>query len=190
MKKKPNILTFTVIKNTLFNLKKDDLVTYHIDGDHKTKMYKSTVFITTHIDPRTEPEFFLETENVDYKFDVTDIVMLINRDLGNAIPPNIPLPIIKNSFKRVGSKIVKLVTISYNSGRHQYTIEESKFAKYEKYHFINSKGVVCEDTKGKDEKVDKFRKLSGNYFLTLDEARVKLNSILMEKVIDLSGSKK
>lgn len=66
----------------------------------------------------------------------------------------------------------------YYANVYEYNIHQQYLTKAEVYWFINSEGCICDTFVGKNERADKWRKLSGNMFASKEDAQAKYYSIM------------
>lgn len=96
------------------------------------------------------------------------------------VPAFRPLQVVSVTEKKVGQKtniMYKLVTTNMNTVIELELIE-SYITPYVVYYFLSSKGVVQSMPVGQEPEVEAFRKASGNYFVTNEEAAAKRRAIL------------
>lgn len=192
---------YIVKKDTLFSLKKGDIVLYAEVQNTFTPEYNLFVkdfnkgvytFLTNNLDPGKETEFFeeIDGEIADFKFRPGDKVYFSTSevDLKNVNKSKyIPLHLNQSNgnlvvhrvyhvkFNKVYKKVICVKTDE--TAKWTYDIYEEYIFNRINYFYLNSKGEICTDIKGRNYNVDNFRFKSHNYFHTHEDAKEKLEYV-------------
>ena len=174
-------MKYFLIKKTIpgTGLHKNNIVIQEVDGSIVLKTSDNEFLDVS----------WINVNNEDYFKDVTKVVNNLNE------------PIFKVGeevrTKRFENTIFKILEIKaqtvykegsvYNIYRYviklknkEYTLNESEIIKINKYWFINSEGRINEVELKNDEK-DVWRKMTGNFFNTKEEAKAYVNNVWMNK---------
>ena len=175
------MMKYFLVKKTIpgTGLNKNNIVIQEVDGSIVLKTGNNEFLDIS----------WINVNNEDYFKDVTKVVNNINE------------PIFKVGeevrTKRFENTIFKILEIKaqtvykegsvYNIYRYviklknkEYTLNESEIIKINKYWFINSEGRINEVELKNDEK-DVWRKMTGNFFNTKEEAKAYVNNVWMNK---------
>ena len=175
------MMKYFLVKKTIpgTGLNKNNIVIQEVDGSIVLKTGNNEFLDVS----------WINVNNEDYFKDVTKVVNNLNE------------PIFKVGeevrTKRFENTIFKILEIKaqtvykegsvYNIYRYviklknkEYTLNESEIIKINKYWFINSEGRICEVELKNDEK-DVWRKMTGNFFNTKEEAKAYVNNVWMNK---------
>ena len=174
-------MKYFLIKKTIpgTGLNKNNIVIQEVDGSIVLKTGDNEFLDVS----------WINVNNEDYFKDVTKVANNLNE------------PIFKVGeevrTKRFENTIFKILEIKaqtvykegnvYNIYRYviklknkEYTLNESEIIKINKYWFINSEGRINEVELKNDEK-DVWRKMTGNFFNTKEEAKVYVNNVWKNK---------
>lgn len=174
-------MKYFLVKKTIpgTGLHKNNIVIQEVDGSIVLKTSDNEFLDVS----------WINVNNEDYFKDVTKVVNNLNE------------PIFKVGeevrTKRFENTIFKILEIKaqtvykegsvYNIYRYviklknkEYTLNESEIIKINKYWFINSEGRINEVELKNDEK-DVWRKMTGNFFNTKEEAKAYVNNVWMNK---------
>ena len=175
------MMKYFLVKKTIpgTGLNKNNIVIQEVDGSIVLKTGDNEFLDVS----------WINVNNEDYFKDVTKVVNNLNE------------PIFKVGeevrTKRFENTIFKILEIKaqtiykegsvYNIYRYviklknkEYTLNESEIIKINKYWFINSEGRINEVELKNDEK-DVWRKMTGNFFNTKEEAKVYVNNVWKNK---------
>lgn len=175
------MMKYFLVKKTIpgTGLNKNNIVIQEVDGSIVLKTGNNEFLDIS----------WINVNNEDYFKDVTKVVNNLNE------------PIFKVGeevrTKRFENTIFKILEIKaqtvykegnvYNIYRYviklknkEYTLNESEIIKINKYWFINSEGRINEVELKNDEK-DVWRKMTGNFFNTKEEAKVYVNNVWKNK---------
>lgn len=175
------MMKYFLVKKTIpgTGLNKNNIVIQEVDGSIVLKTGNNEFLDIS----------WINVNNEDYFKDVTKVVNNLNE------------PIFKVGeevrTKRFENTIFKILEIKaqtvykegnvYNIYRYviklknkEYTLNESEIIKINKYWFINSEGRINEVELKNDEK-DVWRKMTGNFFNTKEEAKVYVNNVWKKK---------
>lgn len=175
------MMKYFLVKKTIpgTGLNKNNIVIQEVDGSIVLKTGDNEFLDVS----------WINVNNEDYFKDVTKVVNNLNE------------PIFKVGeevrTKRFENTIFKILEIKaqtvykegsvYNIYRYviklknkEYTLNESEIIKINKYWFINSEGRINEVELKNDEK-DVWRKMTGNFFNTKEEAKVYVDNIWKNK---------
>ena len=175
------MIKYFLVKKTIpgTGLNKNNIVIQEVDGSIVLKTGNNEFLDVS----------WINVNNEDYFKDVTKVVNNLNE------------PIFKVGeevrTKRFENTIFKILEIKaqtvykegsvYNIYRYviklknkEYTLNESEIIKINKYWFINSEGRINEVELKNDEK-DVWRKMTGNFFNTKEEAKAYVNNVWMNK---------
>lgn len=175
------MMKYFLVKKTIpgTGLNKNNIVIQEVDGSIVLKTGNNEFLDIS----------WINVNNEDYFKDVTKVVNNLNE------------PIFKVGeevrTKRFENTIFKILEIKaqtvykegnvYNIYRYviklknkEYTLNESEIIKINKYWFINSEGRINEVELKNDEK-DVWRKMTGNFFNTKEEAKVYVDNVWKNK---------
>ena len=175
------MMKYFLVKKTIpgTGLNKNNIVIQEVDGSIVLKTGNNEFLDIS----------WINVNNEDYFKDVTKVVNNLNE------------PIFKVGeevrTKRFENTIFKILEIKaqtvykegsvYNIYKYviklknkEYTLNESEIIKINKYWFINSEGRINEVELKNDEK-DVWRKMTGNFFNTKEEAKVYVNNVWKNK---------
>lgn len=175
------MMKFFLVKKTIpgTGLNKNNIVIQEVDGSIVIKTGNNEFLDVS----------WINVNNEDYFKDVTKVANNLNE------------PIFKVGeevrTKRFDNTIFKILEIKdqtvykegsvYNIYRYviklknkEYTLNESEIIKINKYWFVNSEGRINEVELKNDEK-DVWRKMTGNFFNTKEEAKVYVDNIWKNK---------
>ena len=175
------MMKYFLVKKTIpgTGLNKNNIVIQEVDGSIVLKTGNNEFLDVS----------WINVNNEDYFKDVTKVVNNLNE------------PIFKVGeevrTKRFENTIFKIIEIKaqtvykegsvYNIYRYviklknkEYTLNESEIIKINKYWFINSEGRINEVELKNDEK-DVWRKMTGNFFNTKEEAKAYVNNVWLNK---------
>ena len=175
------MMKYFLVKKTIpgTGLNKNNIVIQEVDGSIVLKTGNNEFLDVS----------WINVNNEDYFKDVTKVVNNLNE------------PIFKVGeevrTKRFENTIFKILEIKaqnvykegsvYNIYRYviklknkEYTLNESEIIKINKYWFVNSEGRINEVELKNDEK-DVWRKMTGNFFNTKEEAKAYVNNVWMNK---------
>ena len=175
------MMKYFLVKKTIpgTGLNKNNIVIQEVDGSIVLKTGNNEFLDIS----------WINVNNEDYFKDVTKVVNNLNE------------PIFKVGeevrTKRFENTIFKIIEIKaqtvykegsvYNIYRYviklknkEYTLNESEIIKINKYWFINSEGRINEVELKNDEK-DVWRKMTGNFFNTKEEAKAYVDNVWKNK---------
>ena len=175
------MMKYFLVKKTIpgTGLNKNNIVVQEVDGSIVLKTGDNEFLDVS----------WINVNNEDYFKDVTKVANNLNE------------PIFKVGeevrTKRFENTIFKILEIKaqtvykegsvYNIYRYviklknkEYTLNESEIIKINKYWFVNSEGRINEVELKNDEK-DVWRKMTGNFFNTKEEAKAYVNNVWMNK---------
>ena len=175
------MMKYFLIKKTIpgTGLNKNNIVIQEVDGSIVLKTGNNEFLDVS----------WINVNNEDYFKDVTKVVNNLNE------------PVFKVGeevrTKRFENTIFKILEIKaqtvykegsiYNIYRYviklknkEYTLNESEIIKINKYWFINSEGRICEVELKNDER-DVWRKMTGNFFNTKEEAKAYVDNVWKNK---------
>lgn len=175
------MMKYFLVKKTIpgTGLNKNNIVIQEVDGSIVIKTGNNEFLDVS----------WINVNNEDYFKDVTKVANNLNE------------PIFKVGeevkTKRFENTIFKILEIKaqtvykegsvYNIYRYviklknkEYTLNENEIIKINKYWFVNSEGRINEVELKNDEK-DVWRKMTGNFFNTKEEAKVYVNNVWKNK---------
>lgn len=170
---------YKALSNLPFGIKKGDILTlingvlYNIKDEKVPYDYKDKKFFELHevlSEWVKKGDLFIFDKDVRVLLNIND--KIISKYDFAKIASNK-----KNYFVVDGIHIVKNKKyISFVFENVLYKVFENHIIPVSVYYFIDSKGTVHSDIAGKDISADKFRKISGNFFDTKEDANAKLAS--------------
>lgn len=131
--------------------------------------------------PNDEPEFFTEVPKpVQPRFQPGQAVKVITTTTTRSVTtrtqtvsPKMKLVIVKvqpqADIRNIKKGMFKYL-VKTEDGSVNVEIREDNLELLKTYWFINSKGIACIETEGRDKTADQFRKSIGNYHGSKDEA--------------------
>ena len=175
------MMKYFLVKKTIpgTGLNKNNIVVQEVDGSIVLKTGDNEFLDVS----------WINVNNEDYFKDVTKVANNLNEPIfkvGEEVRTKRFENTIFKIFEIKAQTVYKEGSV-YNIYRYviklknkEYTLNESEIIKINKYWFINSEGRINEVELKNDEK-DVWRKMTGNFFNTKEEAKAYVNNVWMNK---------
>ena len=175
------MMKFFLVKKTIpgTGLNKNNIVVQEVDGSIVVKTGDS-IFLDVS---------WINVNNKDYFKDVTAAANNLNEPLFKIGEEVRTTTFGETIFKvcEIKAQLVYNEGVIYNKYKYivdvknkKHTIAENQLIKINKYWFINSEGRISEVELKNDEK-DVWRKMTGNFFSTKEEAKAYVNNVWKTK---------
>ena len=175
------MIKYFLVKKTIpgTGLNKNNIVMQEVDGSIVVKTGNG-VFLDVS---------WINVNNGDYFKDITSATNNLNEAFFKVGEEVKTTTFGETKFKiyEIKEQMIYYAGVIYNKYKYivgtkskKYTITENQLIKINKYWFINSEGRICEVELKNDEK-DVWRKMTGNFFNTKEEAKAYVNNVWMNK---------